>query len=155
MAALVPSGGNGLIIEVGAGTGSVTQAMLQQGIVPERMLVLERSPVFCRVLRKKFPQLNIVQGDAAQLASYVPKGLRVDAVVSSLPLMSLPHAVRTAVIEQIRILLHPGSCVVQFTYALWARSPFRRAGYTCDCRRIIFRNMPPARLERFTLARGF
>lgn len=149
MASLVPVDGDGLIVEIGAGTGAVTQAILQRGVRPERMLVIERSPVFCRVLREKFPQLRIVQGDAALLASYVPSGRVINAVVSSLPLMSLPRGIRADILHQIKHLLLPGGCVVQFTYMLWGPSPFRRQGYTCDKRRIVLRNVPPARLERF------
>ena len=149
MAALVPSEGSGLIVEIGAGTGAVTEAMLQRGISSERLLILERSPAFCQLLRQKFPQLRVVQGDAAKLASYMTAEEKVDAIVSSVPLMSLPGKVRSDILLQIKTLLKPGGCVIQYTYVLWSPSPFRRVGYTCDRRSIVLRNVPPARLERF------
>ena len=153
MAALIPAEGTGLIVEIGAGTGAVTEAMLQRGIASERLLILERSPSFCHLLRQKFPHLRIVQGDAAKLASYIPLDTKVDAVVSSVPLMSLSRAMRSAIIHQIKGLLRPGSCVIQYTYMLWGPSPFRRVGYACDRRRFVLRNLPPARLERFQVPR--
>lgn len=153
MAALIPAEGTGLIVEIGAGTGAVTAAMLQRGIASERLLILERSPFFCRLLRQKFPHLRIVQGDAARLASYIPSGAKIDAVVSSVPLMSLPGMVRSAILRQIRDLVQPGGCVIQYTYLLWGPSPFRRVGYACDRRRFVLRNLPPARLERFRAPR--
>jgi len=74
--------------------------------------------------------------------------------VSSVPLMSLPSTVRSAILRQIQSLLRPGGCVIQYTYVLWGSSPFRRVGYACDRRRFVLRNLPPARLERFRAPRS-
>jgi phospholipid N-methyltransferase len=151
MAALIPET-PGLVVECGAGTGVVTQAILDRGIDKSRLIIIEYSPLFCRILRNKFPDLTIIQGDAAKLASYLPEGAQVSAIVSSLPLMSLPLATRAAVISQAHSVIRGKGCVIQFTYALWRTSPFRRAGYQSDSRAIILRNLPPARVERFRIA---
>lgn len=148
MAALIPDG-KGLVVEIGAGTGAVTRAILDRGIAPARLVIIERSPVFCRILREKFPGLCVIQGDAAHLCRLLPQGATIDAVVSSLPLMSLPAAVRSAILEQIGRIISPHGCVIQFTYALWRPSPFHHEGCLRDQRTLIIRNMPPARLERF------
>ena len=150
MAAALPEG-KGLVIEIGAGTGAVTRAILARGIEPERLLVLERSPEFCRMLRRKFPGLNIVEGDAAMLASYVPEGREVVAVVSSLPLMNFPSSLREAILEQVRRVIGTRGCVIQFTYALLGESPYSRNGFRRDLCRFIPRNLPPAKVERFWL----
>lgn len=141
MAAAIPEG-KGLVIEIGAGTGAVTRAILARGIEPERLLVLERSPEFCRMLRRKFPGLNIVEGDAAMLASYVPEGREVVAVVSSLPLMNFPSSLREAILEQVRRVIGTRGCVIQFTYALLGESPYSRNGFRRDLCRFIPRNLP-------------
>ncbi len=148
MASLIPDG-RGLVVEIGAGTGAVTRAILNRGIPPTRLVIIERSPVFCRILREKFPGLRVIQGDAAHLCRLLPAGTMVDAVVSSLPLMSLPAATRSAILEQISRIISPHGCVIQFTYALWRPSPFHHEGCLRDQRALIIRNMPPARLERF------
>lgn len=148
MAACIPDG-EGLVVEIGAGTGSVTKAILARGIAPSRLLVLERSPEFCRILRRKFPGLNIVQGDAAMLSSYVPESEQVIAVVSSLPLMNFPASLREAILAQVRTVIGSHGCVIQFTYALLGESPYARGGFRRDMRRFIPRNLPPARVERF------
>lgn len=150
MAACIPEG-EGLVIEIGAGTGAVTRAILAKGISPSRLLVLERSPDFCRILRGKFPHLNIVQGDAALLSSYVPELTPVSAVVSSLPLMNFPSALREAILAQIRGVIGTRGCVIQFTYALLGESPYTREGFRRDVHRFIPRNLPPAKVERFWL----
>src|SRR5512143_2865500 len=65
VASRVPVSGDGLVIELGGGTGVVTHALLQRGIAPGRLVVIERSAVFVRHLRKRFPDVQIVHGDAA------------------------------------------------------------------------------------------
>jgi phospholipid N-methyltransferase len=151
MAALIPET-PGLVVECGAGTGVVTQAILDRGIDRRQLIVIEYSPLFCRILRGKFPDLTIIQGDAAKMTSYLPEGARVAAIVSSLPLMSLPRATRAAIISQADSTIRGTGCVIQFTYALWSTSPFRQAGYRRDARAFILRNLPPARVERFRSA---
>ena len=151
MAALIPDA-PGLVVEIGAGTGAVTRAILDTGIDRNRLIVIEYSPFFCRILRDRFPGLNIIQGDAAQLTSYLPEGARVSAVVSSLPLMSLPRPACAAIIAQIISAVRDNGCVIQFTYALWGVSPFLHAGCRRDIRALILRNLPPARVERFRIA---
>lgn len=147
MAALVPPG-DGLVVELGAGTGAVTQA-LRCGLTPERLLVLERLPAFCRVLRSRFPDLTVIQGDAARLCDYLPHGRPVTAIVSSLPLLSLPAVTREAVVAQMRAATAGEGRIIQFTYSLWGASALARAGCRCEKRSFVLCNLPPARVECF------
>lgn len=147
MADMVPPG-EGLVVELGAGTGAVTRA-LRARIAPERLIVIERLPAFCRLLRARFPELVIIQGDASRLCDYLPRDRPVTAVVSSLPLLSLPAPTQNAIVEQMRYVTAGQGCVIQFTYALWGRSALSRAGYTRESRALVLRNVPPARVERF------
>lgn len=147
MAALVPPG-DGLVVELGAGTGAVTRA-LRAGLPPQRLLVLERLPAFCRLLRDRFPDLTVIQGDAARLCDYLPHGHPVTAVVSSLPLLSLPAPTREAIVAQMRAATAGGGRIIQFTYSLWGASPLVRAGCCCEKRSLVLRNLPPARVECF------
>lgn len=147
MAEMVPPG-DGLVVELGAGTGAVTRA-LRARIAPERLIVIERLPAFCHLLRARFPELAIIQGDAARLCEYLPPDRPVTAVVSSLPLLSLPASTQNAIVEQMRNVTAGQGCIIQFTYALWGRSALARAGYTRETRALVLRNVPPARVERF------
>src|SRR5690606_860734 len=90
MARQVPHNDKGLVIELGGGTGAITQALLNHGIPPERLMVVEfSSPVVQRLL-KRFPHANVVQGNAADRSLLVPQGSRIHAIAASLPLWSLP-----------------------------------------------------------------
>lgn len=151
MAGSIPPG-DGVIVETGAGTGAVTSAILASGIQPGQLLVIEYSPVMCRILRARFPEITIIQGDAAHLRAYLPAGTKVLAVVSSLPLMSFPESLREAVLEETARVLGPHGCVIQFTYALTKTSPYARKGFERNLLRVVPINLPPAKVERFTVA---
>ena len=55
MAAFAPRKGDGLVVELGAGTGTVTRQLLDAGIAPRRLVVVEQSPVMVSLLRERFP----------------------------------------------------------------------------------------------------
>lgn len=150
MADLLPPSvlaGEDLVVELGPGTGVVTRALLNRGIAPQRLLLIERMPTFCRMLQSRFPHVPVVLGDAMRLQDYLPPR-RVAAIVSSLPLLSLPPECRAGIIASMRRCLDADGCVIQFTYALWGKTPLRRAGFTADCTRRVLVNVPPARVER-------
>lgn len=150
MAKALPTHLNGIVIELGAGTGTITAALLARGIPPEKLLVLERSSNLVKHLREKFPQLQIIEGDAALLSDYINKGTKVAAIVSGLPLRSLPPQIVKNIVHQINKLLNHEGVLIQFTYDLrgeWfeqQHKQFRKMQST-----IIWRNLPPARVDVF------
>ena len=146
VASRVPHSGDGLVIELGGGTGVVTHALLQRGIAPGRLLVIERSAAFVRHLRKKFPELQIVHRDAAELARLLPPGARVDAIVSSLPLRSTPAGAVATIVEQWRALVRDRGIVIQFTYDLRAVDRNPLPGFLSRASDIVWANLPPARV---------
>ena len=67
---------SGPVIEIGPGTGPVTAALLRRGVAPERLVLLEFSPEFCALLRKRHPAARVIEGDAYQIAkTLAPLGL--------------------------------------------------------------------------------
>ncbi len=150
MAKQVPASGDGLVVELGAGTGVVTQALLDSGVPAHRLLVIEYSGPFVRRLRKRFPHLNVVQGNAADLRRLLPPEARVRAIVSSLPLCSLPAPMTHSILEQWQHLLHDNGVAIQFTYNLrrpkWKNQ--LRAQQTGS--KIIWANLPPANISTFS-----
>lgn len=143
----------GLIVELGAGTGVVTRALLEQGIAADRLIVIERSPLLAAHLRKKFPQVRIVEGDAAHLGRLLAGlGLAsadVTAVVSSLPLKSLPPTAVARIGRELDRVLPEGTLFVQFTYSLRAEEVGWRHTARCVRSRTVWRNVPPARVNSF------
>lgn len=154
MASHVGIGGDGFVVEVGAGTGAVTEALLERGVPPNRLIAVERSERLAEHLRRHFPGVNVVAGDAGELRALfrdhedlAREG--VAAVISSLPLRSLPPEEAVKIAEEIRRLLRPGGVLVQFTYSLgskthWTLRNFRRLRGS-----IVWGNLPPARVDVF------
>ena len=146
VASRVPRHGDGLVVELGGGTGTVTDALLQRGIAPRRLMVIECSPVFARHLRMRFPEVTILQGDAADLGELLPSGSQVDAIVSSLPLRSLPARDVAAIVGQWYGLIGDGGIVVQFTYDLRGTETLTPSGFLKRASEIVWANLPPARV---------
>ena len=148
MAMLVPQG-NGLVIELGAGTGAVTAALLRHGVSPRRLIAVERAGAMAKLLRQRFPEIRVLQEDASQLSSLLPQDQRVDCIVSSIPFVSLPSTVRTAVIHEIKTVLQDG-LLIQYTYA-WGNACLAEAGFSRVDSRLVLGNLPPARVMSFCL----
>lgn len=150
IAAQIPVEGEGLILELGGGTGTVTAALLKKGIAPERLVVIERSEKLARHLARRFPSIRIIQGDAAHLAELLGEEThKVSAIVSSLPLRSLPEGTVKAIALQLEQVLVPGTLFVQYTYRHQAPSISLTRQWINVYSDIIWTNLPPARLDVF------
>jgi phosphatidylethanolamine/phosphatidyl-N-methylethanolamine N-methyltransferase len=137
------------IIELGGGTGSVTQGLLETGIDPARLIVVENDRRLCVLLRERFPKLCIVQGDASRLTDLLkPLGINsASCVVSSLPLLSLPKQIRDRIIRESLLLLSENGRFIQYTYGLG--SPLADFNLYGQVTARIWRNFPPASVWRF------
>lgn len=143
------AGHQGHVIELGAGTGEVTKALLAAGVAPQRLALVERDPELAGFLRRNFPGPQIIEGDAAHLPGLlVANGVeRIAAVVSSLPLLSLPSEVVNDIVSGVFETLPAGAAMIQFTYGPKAPVPYaQRARLHLQGARgkRIWRNVPPA-----------
>jgi len=148
MARYVDPVSNGPVIELGPGTGPVTQALVRQGIDPARLVLVEFNPDFCRLLRARYPAATVVQGDAYRLRrlldGYVDEPAA--AVVSGLPLVTKPLRTRLRLISDAMTLLAAGAPFVQFTYAMVPPIPKGLSGVRAEASELIWMNLPPARV---------
>lgn len=151
MAMQVPLHSNGLVLELGGGTGVVTEALLNRGVMPQDLLVVERSAALAGHLRKRFPYLRIIQGDAAHLDKLLDlkEQTRVYSVVSSLPLRSLKPSITRAIGCQIDTLLGNQGLLVHFTYDLRGTCAHLPPHFKRIFSKIVWGNLPPARIEVF------
>lgn len=152
MAEMLDPEAKGKVVELGAGTGAVTHALLNRGLPRDRLVVVEYLPEFVEFLRNRFPGVNIIQGDAAQLEEELETKTgtslnEVSTIVSSLPLRSLERDKAEEIIGEWKKMKLPESKVVQFTYDLrsWKHPVLK------DFRRLRTRyalwNLPPARVD--------
>lgn len=141
---------DGLVVELGPGTGPVTRALIERGVAAEQLILVEYESAFCRLLVQRFPGVRVLQGDAFALRDTLA-GLSdrpIRAIVSSLPLLNQPQARRTALIEDAFGLMAPGGVFVQFTYGM--ASPIPRPAepgrIVGQASAPIWLNLPPARV---------
>jgi phosphatidylethanolamine/phosphatidyl-N-methylethanolamine N-methyltransferase len=148
MARYVDPQSSGPVIELGPGTGPVTEALVQRGVDPKRLLLVEFNPDFCRLLRTRYPAATVVQGDAYRLRRLLGALVRepAAAVVSGLPLVTKPLRTRLRLISDAMGLLAPGAPFIQFTYAMVPPIPKALSGIKAEASELIWLNLPPARV---------
>jgi len=148
MARYVDPAASGPVIELGPGTGPVTEALVQHGVDPARLILVEFNPDFCRLLRTRYPRATVVQGDAYRLRRLLETYVRspASAIVSGLPLVTKPVRTRLRLISDAMALLAPGAPFVQFTYAMVTPIPKALNGIKAEASELIWLNVPPARV---------
>jgi phosphatidylethanolamine/phosphatidyl-N-methylethanolamine N-methyltransferase len=148
MAAYIDPSRPGPVIELGPGTGPVTEALLAQGIDPSRLVLVEFDPIFCRLLRARYPAATVVQGDAYGLKRLLTGVLQQPAagVVSGLPLFTKPLRMRLRLLFEAFGLMSPGAPFVQFTYNAVAPIPKRLDRVSAEASERVWMNIPPARV---------
>jgi len=148
MAKCVDATTEGPVIELGPGTGAVTAALVEQGVEPSRLVLVEFNPTFCRLLRTRYPDAIVVQGDAYGIKRLLASLLRqpAAAVVSGLPLFTKPLKFRLRLLADAFTLLTPGAPFVQFTYAVVPPIPRAYSGAHAQASERIWFNIPPARV---------
>jgi phosphatidylethanolamine/phosphatidyl-N-methylethanolamine N-methyltransferase len=148
MARYVDPHSDGPVIELGPGTGPVTEALVAHGVDPARLILVEFNPDFCRLLRARYPAATVVQGDAYRLRRLLTTYVRepAAAVVSGLPLLTKPLRTRLRLIADAMALLAPRAPFVQFTYAMVPPIPRALSGISAQASDLIWLNLPPARV---------
>ena len=148
MAQYVDVNSKGPVIELGPGTGAITNALIEHGVDQKRLVLVEYNPGFCALLRDRYPQARVVQGDAYALRDSLGEALDApaSAVVSGLPLVTKPMLTRLKRIRDAFMALAPGAPFVQFTYSVAPPIPKSLPGVSTEASERIWMNLPPARV---------
>jgi phosphatidylethanolamine/phosphatidyl-N-methylethanolamine N-methyltransferase len=148
MAHYVDPSAEGPVVELGPGTGAITNALIEHGVDPKRLVLVEYNPGFCALLRDRYPQAKVVQGDAYRLRDTLWNILSAPAtaVVSGLPLVTKPMLTRLKLVRDAFAALAPGAPFVQFTYAVIPPIPKSLPGVSTEASERIWMNLPPARV---------
>ncbi len=148
MAQYVDVDAEGPVVELGPGTGAITNALIEHGVDQKRLVLVEYNPGFCALLRDRYPHARVVQGDAYKLRDSLWKVLDVpaSAVVSGLPLVTKPMLTRLKLVRDAFAALAPGAPFVQFTYSVAPPIPKSLPGVSTEASERIWMNLPPARV---------
>jgi phosphatidylethanolamine/phosphatidyl-N-methylethanolamine N-methyltransferase len=137
----------GPVLELGPGTGVVTNAILEHGIAPERLTVIEYDADFAAAIAARFHGVHVIQGDAFDLKRTLGARLTEPfaGIVSGIPLLNFPVPHRLAYMEMLAGQLAPGAPLIQFSYGMHA-PVVPPTGYSVHCAALVWANLPPARV---------
>ena len=153
MAARIDPSMPGPIVELGPGTGAVTAALVACGVNPSRLVLVEADPVFCQLLRERWPRARVLQTDA-YTAPAIIRALDdpAAAVVAGLPLLVRPPRQRLRLVLDCLRNAAPQAPFVQFTYFVRSPVPAPRPGLRAHGSMMVWRNLWPARVWVYRLA---
>jgi phosphatidylethanolamine/phosphatidyl-N-methylethanolamine N-methyltransferase len=151
MARWLPANRESFVLELGPGTGIVTEALLQHGLREDKLIAIEQNPKLASLLHERFPRANIIVGDAWHLDDLLRDRLQpiesVGAVISSLPLLSFSEEQAEALAQKIRAVLEPQGNWVQFSYRINKLRPRGASTFRLHASKIVWFNLPPARVS--------
>jgi len=139
-----------IVVELGAGTGVISRALLDAGLPPERLYVVEIVPDMADHLRAALPGVRVVQGDARRLPNLIPQEFhgRVGTVVVGIPLVLLPVAEQRRFIDAIEAVA-PGRGFILYSYCVTSPLPWKKHGLTPKREAWTPLNFPPASVWRY------
>lgn len=138
------------VAEIGSGTGTITEAILNTGLPPERLELYELNAAFCQRLRDRFPGTTVHNLPAQEMVNVGRKDL--DAVISGVPTLPMPDELQAAIVGAALQMMKPGAPFVQITYgpvAPLSEAVRKQFGLTHTKSQRIWANVPPARVYVF------
>ena len=132
----------GLVLELGPGTGVVTEALIRRGIAPDRILAIEHNSYFAQLCAARFADVKVVLGDAFAFERYLPDQTQIAAVVCGIPLLNFPVAARRSLIERALAIQGKAGRFIQLSYG-W-KPPVATIYDEPPARTFVWRNLPPA-----------
>jgi phosphatidylethanolamine/phosphatidyl-N-methylethanolamine N-methyltransferase len=141
------------VVELGAGTGTLTQALLEKGVEPAKLHLVEQNADFVHILEMQFPESDVLAIDAADIATHLDRFAgEIDFVVSGLPILWFARSLKKSILSGAFSLLRPGGSFHQFSY--FARPPVSQGlleelGLTATRTGFAPLNVPPAFTYRF------
>jgi len=140
-----------VVVELGAGTGAISQALTESGLPPEAMMMIELDRSLFEYLRERFPKVRVVNGDATRLVDILrQQGVEeVGTVISGLPMVNMPQAFQRAIVEQGLAAIAPGGAMLQYSYSPISPIPAKKLGVEAKLVKFVLRNVPPATVWRY------
>jgi phosphatidylethanolamine/phosphatidyl-N-methylethanolamine N-methyltransferase len=148
--------GAGPVLELGAGTGSVTQALLALGCPAQRIVAVEQDAELCRSLEQALPGVHVLHGNALELGELARRAgiASVCAVLSGLPMRAIAPATAARYYTDAFKLMPKGGAIIQYTYGLKPPVDPNVTVPALDASFVAreWRNFPPMGIWRYRLA---
>jgi phosphatidylethanolamine/phosphatidyl-N-methylethanolamine N-methyltransferase len=150
IAALVERAADEVVVELGAGTGAVSRALLDHGVPPDRLVVVEIVPDMARHLARTLPGVTVIEGDAFALPEALPAALhgKVGTAICGIPLVLLPLADQRRFVQAVEAVA-PGRGFLLYSYCVTSPLPCRALGLAARREAWTPLNFPPASVWRY------
>lgn len=150
IARLVARAEDEFVVELGAGTGVVSRALLAAGVPAERLIVVEIVPDMATHLRGVLPGVNVICGDAFELADALPKSWhgKIGTAICGIPLVLLPFEQQRRFVDAVEAVA-PGRGFLLYTYCISSPLPYAKLGLTAKREAWTPLNVPPASVWRY------
>lgn len=150
IAAQVRRSGDEVVVELGAGTGAVSRALLDGGVPPDRLVVVEIVPDMARHLARTLPGVTVIEGDAFALSEALPKALhgKVGTAICGIPLVLLPLEQQRRFVAAVEAVA-PGRGFLLYSYCVTSPLPSHTLGLTAKREAWTPLNFPPASVWRY------
>ncbi len=147
---------DGLVVELGAGTGAVTRALLSAGVPPNKLVAVELDPKMADFLRESFPEIAVVEGSALGLRELLPASAigRIGSIVCGIPVSLMPFEQQRELVSGVMSLLPPGRPFLMYSYRLSSPLPAEKLNLSGKRLAFTLRNLPPASIWAYLPAAG-
>ncbi len=141
---------DGVVLELGAGTGVISRAFLDAGLAAERLVTLEIDPDLADHLRGTLRGVEVLECDARKMLDYLPKRFqgRISSVVCGIPLVLLPFVEQRRFVHAMQAVA-PGQGFLLFSYCITSPLPAKKLGLTAKREVWTPMNLPPASVWRY------
>ncbi|MEA2809910.1 MAG: phosphatidylethanolamine/phosphatidyl-N-methylethanolamine N-methyltransferase [Rhodospirillaceae bacterium] len=150
--------GGGPVLELGAGTGPVTEALIEMGCPVDQIVVVERDAELCESLERRFSGLHVLHGNALELGEILARARisSVRVVLSGLPMRVVPPQAAARCYSQAFQLMPSGGAIIQYTYGFRPPVDPDEAVPKLDATFVgrEWRNLPPMGIWSYRLATG-
>jgi phosphatidylethanolamine/phosphatidyl-N-methylethanolamine N-methyltransferase len=139
-----------VVVELGAGTGVVSRALLEAGLPPEKLVVVEIEAGMAAHLRDTLPGVTVLTGDAFALPDILPRALhgKVGTAICGIPLVLLPQAQQQRFVDAVEAVA-PGQGFLLYTYCATSPLPHAKLGLAAKREAWTPLNIPPASVWRY------
>jgi phosphatidylethanolamine/phosphatidyl-N-methylethanolamine N-methyltransferase len=138
------------VLELGAGTGVVSRALLAAGVPAHRLVVVEIVREMADYLREALPGVNVICGDAFALKEALPPHMhgQIGTAICGIPLVMLPLERQQAFVDAVESVA-PGKGFLLYTYCITSPLPYAKLGL--GAKRLAWTplNFPPASVWRY------
>ncbi|MBX9748848.1 MAG: methyltransferase domain-containing protein [Roseococcus sp.] len=150
IAAAVERGPDEYVLELGAGTGVISAALLAAGVPAQKLIVVEIVPEMADFLRIALPGVNVICGDAFDLKNTLPPHMhgQIGTAICGIPLVLLPLERQEAFRDAVESVA-PGRGFLLYTYCATSPLPYAKLGITARRMAFTLANFPPASVWRY------